>query len=130
MASKAPLLSYRTCQPMTEVQASVIQAAAAFNQGRSWVLRVVHDEWDRHVNAMMVETETADDQGNGKWPGAYEAQALLDGLADISRTCKVDWEILNRYGLRPVGYLRQGVCIRDKEAEREATMNLGTSFDK
>jgi hypothetical protein len=60
-----------------------------------------------------------------QWPGAYEAKCLLDGLCGISRDCKVDWEIHDPYGLRPVGIILGGECHADPEAQAEAVRNMG-----
>lgn len=120
-------LSYRTCQPIgPEQEAAISLAADAFNQGRAWVLTVVRDERDGHLICRMKEKDQpAGDPAAGKWPGPYEALGLLKGLCGISRDCKVDWEIHDPYGLRPVGIIRGGECHADSEAQAEAVRNMG-----
>jgi hypothetical protein len=54
------------------------------------------------------------------WPGPYEAQCLLEGLSGIARDCRVDWEVWDPYGPRPIGIIRDGVCHSDAEAIAEA----------
>jgi hypothetical protein len=123
-------LTFRTCQrPTREQEAAVRLAADAFNQGRTWVLTVRRDERDGHLTCSM---EPIDPPGGGParggtpgWPGAYEAQCLLEGMCGISRDCKMDWEIHDPYGLRPIGTIRGGDCHSDPEAQSEATRNMG-----
>lgn len=119
-------LTYRTCRPVnSEQEAAVRGAAEAFNQGRAWVLCMLRNERDGHLLCLMEPAATTEQPGGAsKWPGAYEAQCLLDGLCGISRACQVDWEIHDRFGLRPIGVIRGGVCHADAEAQAEAARNM------
>jgi hypothetical protein len=122
-------LTYRSCQPVSPEQEATVRAAAdAFNQGRAWVLTFLRDERDDHMSCFMEPSESPGGEPPGEkpplWPGAYEGKCLLDGLCGISRDCQVDWEIHEPYGLRPVGYIRGGVCHADREAQIEAARNM------
>lgn len=123
-------LTYRSCGAVSAGQeAAVRQAAEAFNRGREWVLVFTTDQRDSSLVCGMAPSA---DPGSGlspgeglRWPGPYVAKCLLDALCHISRDCGVDWEIMTTYGLRPVGVIRNGVCIDDPEAHAEAMRNLG-----
>jgi hypothetical protein len=122
-------LTYRTCQLISPEQEAAIRLAVdSFNQGRTWGLTLRRDEHDGHLICGMKPIDVPDgDPAAGKeakWPGAYEARCLLNGLCGISRECKVDWEVHQTYGLRPVGYIRTGECHDDPEASAEAGRNM------
>ena len=123
-------LTYRTCRPLSpEEEEAVRLAIDAFNLGRSWVLTVRRDNRDGHLTCVMEPGDDSPGHPAGgkapRWPGAYEAQCLLDGLCGISRDCRVDWEIHDPYGLRPIGTIRSGRCLADPEAQAEAVRNRG-----
>lgn len=124
------MLTYRTCQPLRPEQVGAIQLAAdSFNRGRNWVLTFRQDESDGHLTCGMEPSSLPHGDPAGRktsqWPGPYEAKCLLDGLCGISRDCKVDWEIHDPYGLRPIGIIRDGECYADAEAQAEAVRNMG-----
>jgi len=123
-------LAYRSSHPVGhEQEATIRQAADAVNHGRSWILTFLIDQRD----GCLFGAITPNQRPNGEcavgeartWPGAYEAQCLLDALCSISRECGVDWEIRDDACLRPIGVIRAGVCHADHEAMAESARNRG-----
>lgn len=126
MASK---LTIRTCQPPgREAEVALRAAVDQFNEGRSWTLHLDEDPRDRHLVGRMQPHDVTESPHGGLvpfWPGPYEAQCLLELLSGLSRDGLADWELHDHYGLRPVGYIRAGVCHADAKAQAEAARNMG-----
>jgi hypothetical protein len=104
----------------------VRSAGATFNIERAWVLEFSRDQQDGHLLCAIRPSDAARAEPGyveSRWPGPYEAKLLTDGLCAISLQSGVDWEMHLKYGLRPVGFIRKGVCHPDAAALEEATRN-------
>jgi hypothetical protein len=125
MASK---LSFRTCEsPSPEAETVIRTSLDRFTKGRSWAITFTWDLDDGRLIGAMRPLEPP--RGSGAkvpfWPGPYETQCLFERLADLSREGWADWELHDHYGLRPVGYIRRGLCAADPEAQVEAARHMG-----
>ena len=78
-------------------------------------------QWNRATRPTRMPTVGKGVSG----PAPYEASLLLEGLCGISRDCSVDWEILDPYGLRPIGFIRGGVCHSDDRGTGRSRRNMG-----
>ena len=123
----------RTCRPVSpEEERAIRSAAEAFNRGRTWVLAFDRDESTGQLVCRMKSTGPPEfSPATGRvleWPGAYEAQCLLEGLCAIAREQAIDWEIHNPYSVRPVGFIRNGVCLNDPEGHAESLRRMGEKY--